>query len=160
MGTLETVQSDYELDRDKPMPSKLHGRLQAKLIGLLYMSYGETHTIYSELSIALPPLYAKQVPDVALYEGATTYTTADEIVVSVPPTLAIEILSPTQNLVELTDKIAGYLAAGVKSCWLVLPGIRSVAVSSQVGIYQTIDNPARLVDSATGIELELAKLFN
>ncbi len=160
METLETVQSDYELEREKPMPSKLHGRLQAKLVGLLYVGYGETHTIYSELSIALPPLYVKQVPDVALYEGATPYLTADEIVVSVPPTLAIEILSPTQNLVELTDKIAGYLTAGVKSCWLVLPGIRSVAISSQPGVYQTIDNPTKLVDPAIGIELELAKLFS
>ncbi|RZK23267.1 MAG: Uma2 family endonuclease [Hymenobacter sp.] len=157
---LETVQSDYELERGKHMPSKLPGRLQAKLIGLLYMQYGETHTIYSELSIALPPLYAKQVPDVALYEGATPYATTDEIVVSVPPTLAIEILSPTQNLVELTDKIAGYLTAGVKSCWLVLPGIRSVAISSQIGVYQKIDNSAKPVDASIGVELELAELFS
>ena len=159
MEAFEIAQSDYELERGKSMPSKLHGRLQAKLIGLLYISYGQTHTIYSELSVALPPLYAKQVPDIALYSGVATYAAVDEIVVSEPPLTTIEILSPTQSLAELTNKIEGYLAAGVKSCWLVLPELRSVSVSTQLGSYQTFDNPAKLVDPATGVELELSALF-
>jgi Uma2 family endonuclease len=160
METLEAVKSDYELERGKPMPSKLHGRLQARLIGLLYVSCGQTHTIYSELSIALPPLFAKQVPDVAVYEGLVPYSLADEITVKVPPMLAVEIVSPTQALSEITDKVEGYLTAGVKSCWIVLPELRSVVLSTQAGHYQTFDNPATLRDSATGIELELASLFS
>lgn len=160
METLDIAQSEYEAERGKPMPSKLHGRLQAKLTGLLYVCCGQTHTIYSELSLSLPPAFIKQVPDVAVYEGLTPYSVADEITVSTPPLLAIEILSPTQSLTELTDKIEGYLVTGIKSCWLVLPGIRSVAVSTQPGVYHTFDYPAKLVDPATGIEVELAQLFS
>ena len=159
METLDAIQSDYELERGKPMPGKLHGRLQAKLIGLLYASCGQTHTIYSELSLTLAPQYARQVPDVALYEGIIPYTTTDEITVSEVPVTTIEILSPTQGLEELTDKIERYLAAGVKSCWLVLPGIRTVSVSTTPGEYQTFDRHQKLVDPATGIELELSALF-
>ncbi|WP_151088395.1 Uma2 family endonuclease [Hymenobacter baengnokdamensis] len=159
METLETVQPDYELERGKPIPSKLHGRLQAKLIGLLYVSCGQTHTIYSELSLTLAPLYLKQVPDIALYEGVVPYTTSDEITVSELPGIAIEILSPTQGLEELTDRIERYLAAGVKSCWLVLPGIRTVSVSTKPGEYQTFDRHQKLIDSVAGIELDLNALF-
>jgi len=160
METLEAIKSDYELEREKPTPSKLHGRLQARLIGLLYVSCGQTHTIYSELSIALAPLFAKQVPDIAVYEGLVPYSLADEITVKVPPMLAVEIVSPTQALSEITDKVEGYLSAGVKSCWIVLPELRSVVLSTQVGHYQTFDNPATLRDATTGIELELAQLFS
>ena len=160
METLESVQSDYELARGKPMPSKLHGRLQARLIGLLYVGYGQTHTIYSELSITLAPLFAKQVPDVAVYVGATPYALTDEITVQEPPALAIEIVSPTQALSEITNKVDGYLLAGVKSCWIVLPELRSVALSTQPGSYQTFDRHETLRDPTIGIELELAPLFS
>ncbi|MEJ7661224.1 MAG: hypothetical protein WKG07_17250 [Hymenobacter sp.] len=85
METLEIIQSDYEIERGKPMPSKLHGRLQARLVGLLYVSCGQTHTIYSELSLNLAPNFAKQVPDIALYEGVVPYPTSDEIVVREAP---------------------------------------------------------------------------
>ncbi|RZJ62126.1 MAG: Uma2 family endonuclease [Hymenobacter sp.] len=160
MGTLEAIKSAYELERGKPMPSKLHGRIQARLIGLLYVSYGQTHTIYSELSITLAPLFAKQVPDIAVYEGLAAYSQADEITVKVSPTLAVEIVSPTQALSEMTGKIEGYLAAGIKSCWIVLPELRSVALSTKAGYHQTFDSSATLRDPVTGIELELAKLFS
>ncbi|MGI4871939.1 MAG: Uma2 family endonuclease [Janthinobacterium lividum] len=160
METLDAIKSEYELERGKPMPSKIHGRLQAKLVGLLYVSCGRTHTIYSELSITLAPHYARQVPDVAIYDGLMPYPAVDEISMSEVPLIAVEILSPTQALTELTDKIGGYLAAGVKSCWLLLPGLRSVAISTVPGVYQTFDYPDTLRDPATGIELELAALFS
>ena len=159
METLEAIQSDYELERGKPMPSKLHGRLQAKLVGLLYVSCGQTHTIYSELSLTLAPTFARQVPDIAIYEGVTPYPANDEITVSEAPATAIEILSPTQGLPELTDKIARYLQAGVKSCWIVLPELHSVVLSTEIGNYQAFNRHEKLVDPATGIELELSALF-
>lgn len=159
METLGAVPPEDELERGKPMPSKLPGLLQARLIGLLYVSCGQTHTIYSELSLTLAPLFAKQVPDIALYAGTTPYPATNEISVSEAPATTVEILSPTQGLAELTDKIAGYLAAGVKSCWLVLPGLRTVAVSTVPGEYRSFDHPEKLVDPATGIELELSALF-
>lgn len=127
---------------------------------MLYVSCGQTHTIYSELSLTLAPSFAKQVPDIALYEGVVPYPASDEITVSEVPTLVIEILSPTQALVELTDKVENYLQAGVKSCWLVLPTFGSIAISTQSGEYHTVDRHERLVDPATGIELELTSLFS
>ena len=160
METLDSIKSDYELERGKPMPSRIHGRLQAKLIGLLYVSCGKTHTIYSELSITLAPLFAKQVPDVAIYEGLTPYPVTDDISVSEAPLIAVEILSPTQGMDELTDKIKGYLKDGVKSCWLILPGLRSIAISATPGVYQTFDYLETLRDPITGIELDLSALFS
>jgi len=159
MEALEIVLSDYEIERGKPMPSKNHGRLQAKLIGLLYVSCGQTHTIYSELSLTLSPLFAKLVPDVALYQGVTAYSTSDEITMVEPPATAIEILSPSQSLTELSIKAEQYLQADVKSCWIVVPEFCIVVVSTKPGSYQTFERHETLTDPATGIELNLEQLF-
>lgn len=160
METLEAVQSDYELERGKPMPSWNHGLIQARIIFELNLRYRQTHTILSELSLRLDPTDQKMVPDVTIYNEPPHLLANDQITVHKVPFTTIEILSPTQSLAELTDKAEHFLTLGVKSCWLVLPGMRSVSISTQPGSYQTFDNPAKLVDPTTGIELELTSLFS
>ena len=160
METLDFVQSDYELERGKPMPSWNHALLQSNLIFLLRLRYNQTHTFLSELSLRWEQADQKTVPDVTIYARPPHYLAADQITVSEVPDTTIEILSPTQGLAELTDKVEYYLTAGVKSCWIVLPGFRSVVVSTELGVYQTFDQRETLHDPATGIELELAPLFS
>ncbi len=136
METLETIRSEYEIERGKPMPSRNHAALQSNLIYYLRLRYNQTHTILSELSLKLNQDEQKTVPDVTIYARPPYYSTADQITVAEVPDTTIEILSPTQGLAELTDKVEYYLAAGVKSCWIVLPGFRSVSMEvSEPGAY-------------------------
>ena len=45
--------SQYELERGKPIPSKLHGYVQSKLISNLDKLYGDKYSLFSELSLQL-----------------------------------------------------------------------------------------------------------
>ena len=45
-----------------------------------------------------------------------------------PPDLAVEVISPSDTLYEVEDKIAQYLAAGTRLAWVVNPRRRTVAV--------------------------------
>ena len=84
---------------------------------------------------------------------------ADRIVMEKMPLTTIEILSPTQALKDLTDKARAYFQAGVKSCWIVLPDQQGVFVYDGPTKYEYFHGSDVLRDSATGIELDLAPLF-
>ena len=67
-------------------------------------------------------------PDVAYY-GADKSARLEEVGnVTIPPDLAIEVVSPNDKVDELEEKIAEYLAAGVKAVWAVNPKFRWVRV--------------------------------
>ena len=120
--------------------------------------YEGQFSVLPELNISV--LGDKLVPDLAIFIGQDNYLVHDKQLVTDLPVTAVEILSPSQSVEELTDKIERYLTAGIKSCWLVLSGLRSIAVSFEKGVYQTFDRHETLRDPVTGIELELAPLFN
>ena len=53
-------------------------------------------------------------------------------VVTNPPLLCIEVLSPDDRMVDMQEKIDDYLAIGVTAIWVVNPRIRKVFVVDQV----------------------------
>ena len=48
------VEIQYELERNKPMPSLNHAKIQARLVWLLTNAYREEYDILPELTIAFP----------------------------------------------------------------------------------------------------------
>jgi Uma2 family endonuclease len=48
--------------------------------------------------------------------------------VTIPPDLAVEIVSPNDRVNELEEKVEEYLKAGVRLVWVVHPDIRAVQV--------------------------------
>ena len=72
------------------------------------------------------------------------------------PLLAIEILSPTQNMNELFDKSKVYLQAGIQSVWIVQPFAHTISVVAPEGV--TLHHEGILTDS-TGITLDMASVF-
>lgn len=111
--------SIYELERNKPMPSKNHGKIQANILFSLMSKYRNTYSFISELSLELGNCLC--TPDISFYPSAPLDIRNDEIRMTTPPLGVIEILSPTQTLSDLTDNAYLYFSNGVKSCWLVLP---------------------------------------
>ncbi|HEX8920607.1 MAG TPA: Uma2 family endonuclease [Pyrinomonadaceae bacterium] len=77
------------------------------------------------------------------------------------PDLAVEVLSPSDTLYEVEEKIEEYLEAGVKLVWIVNPKKRTVT------IYQSNIEPQTLTEADTldgrdvvpGFEYSLARLF-
>lgn len=149
--------SQYELERGKPIPSKLHGRVQLRLGTVLENTYGDQFSFLSELSIDLNDW--ESVPDIVIYPKMEFDYSKDEVRVTMPPLCAIEILSPTQSLQELLDKAQEYFGHGVKSCWLVIPRLKNIYVFSDPQTYTMFRVEQTLADAALGISLDLAEVF-
>ena len=157
-----TVQSnyetDYEIERGKPMPSKNHGKIQARLSQTLINKYKSKYDVESEVSLELTS--GKATPDVIISAstGADDWLN-DEIRVTTPPITAIEILSPKQGIDDIKDKIVNiYFKAGVKSAWIIIPTFQTVYVISPDMKVKTFTE-GTIKDISTGVEIEMEDIF-
>lgn len=148
--------SDYERERGKPMPSKAHGYTQANLIGVL-LAHRDRFTIFSELTLDLDG--REVTPDLSLYAAADVDLLHDDVRVQEPPLLAVEIQSPTQSTQALIDKIEFLLGAGVQSCWLVHPPLRTVTVFPGTLDGTTVSS-GTVVDPVLDLEIAVEAVFN
>ena len=77
------------------------------------------------------------------------------------PTLAIEVVSPTDLAQELTQKVAQYLSAGARAVWVFYPKTRDVHVFRADGgsfvrrEHEALDDP----DLLPGFSLDLKTVF-
>ncbi len=160
----------YELIRGelkKMSPTKpLHGIVTARLTNVLgrYLEADET----GELFGAETGFLVEQNPDTVL--GIDIAFVSNERLATVEsyekffpfaPDLAVEVLSPSNTVDEIDEKIAFYFAAGARLVWIVNPKRRTVTVYSSPRnprVYaggETLDGGAVL----PGFRYELAKLF-
>jgi Uma2 family endonuclease len=150
--------SQYEIERNKPIPSKNHSIVQSNLIFELKSKYRKTYSFPSEIDIIMPER-PNCVPDIAIYPKLKIDFLDDEIGMTEMPITAIEIVSSSQSDYEIVRKINRYFQAGVKSCWLVNPPQQSVSVYAEIGKYTFFNADMTLTDPATGIELPLTEIF-
>ncbi|MFN4256986.1 MAG: Uma2 family endonuclease [Saprospiraceae bacterium] len=155
--TATLVQSDYEIERGKPMPDKNHAIIQGRLVSRLDRLYENLYTILPEINLDLPT--RERVPDLAIYPPLDFDPDNNEVRMSEPPLGAIEILSEMQNLSDLMLKRAEYFNAGVQSYWLVVPALRTVYVFYAPDDYDVFSRKDKLVDKKLGIELDLGEIF-
>ena len=151
------VKSEYELERDKPMPSKNHAIVQGNLHFMIRSAYGKRYRILPEVSIVISS--KEKVPDIAIYPSMEFTPGEDETRLETAPLGVIEILPPSQSLTELITKSAAYFEGGVLSYWLVLPDLRSIYVFSAPGEYESFNKEDKLEDPRLEIELELKDIF-
>lgn len=148
--------TDYEIERGKPMPSKNHGKIQARISQQVLNSYEERFDVISELSLQAPNL--PSVPDVSIFPVEPSDWLADEVKVTEIPLTVVEILSPSQTVTELTEKAKSYFATGVASYWLVQPTFRSVVIL-QPNADELVFHNNTLTDPTNGISIDLKKVF-
>lgn len=148
--------SNYETERNKPMPSPVHAAIQANLIVALNV-YRKLYRAYSELSLELSEWVS--VPDIALFAWKPLNTYDLRTKESEIPLCVIEILSPTQSLGELRHKIAEYFERGIKSCWLVLPGLDNVYVFEAPDQYEMYKKGETLKDKQLNIAINVSPIF-
>jgi Uma2 family endonuclease len=73
----------------------------------------------------------------------------------------IEIISPEQGIREILAKFDAYFALGVKSCWLVMPEIKTITVYSQPDNFKNFDhNDTEVIDEIIDIRLQISQIFN
>jgi len=150
------------------MGSLNHSLAQARLTSLL--DDDERFTVLTELSLDISEydfskygIKAKDEvkPDVCLYSNNVDFQDLDIVKMSEPPSLAIEILSPSQGTKELKEKIYVYFELGVKSCWLVVPDAKLISVYAKPGQFKNFDeqHDNELLDEVMDIHLPIKKVF-
>lgn len=93
--------------------------------------------------------------DVAEYESGST------TIMEGPPILAVEILSPSDQIEDIYGKVNEYLTTGVQVVWVINPYAKTVEVhrpDHQLEVFTTAQD---LVDDETlpGFQLEVRTLF-
>ncbi len=154
---VERELSPYEIERNKPVPNLTHGAIQANLIFELKLNYGNNYRVASEVSLAMLP--QGSTPDIVLYPKRSLNFVNETAKQTEPPLLAIEIQSPSQSNEQMVEKAMQYFAFGVKSCWIVFPDLKSVAVYSDPEQSEIFQQGETLKDPVTKIEVELGKVF-
>lgn len=119
--------------------------------------YEQEYDILPELELELPT--GKCKPDVAIYKNLHTNWFNDLIFYTQPPIIAVEVLSPKQGVMDLTDKAFKiYFPAGVRSVWIVAPILHICQILLPDGTQLTWPD-GQLTDPVTQIELDVAQLF-
>jgi Uma2 family endonuclease len=135
-------------------PSVNHSYVQARLTTLLgnYKQY----SIFTELSIEIEG--KEYVPDICIYSKRKFDPFNDQIRTKEIPLLVIEVLSPTQVMQELADKIKMYINAGVQSCWLVVPLTCTITVYHDLEKMNSYGKD-NVIDDKLNISLPLSEIF-
>jgi Uma2 family endonuclease len=78
-----------------------------------------------------------------------------------PPDLAVEVISPSDRLADVHEKVQDWLTAGTRSVWVVDPINRLIEVNRAGGQIFRLGPPEELRDEPTlpGLVLNIAELF-
>lgn len=154
------------MNEEKKMGSMNHSIIQAMLSW--YFCNDGRFSAMTELSLDVSEYdfskYGIKVkdefkPDVSVYTRKMPILLRDVVRTIEIPSLVIEILSPSQRLIELTQKNYAYFDLGVKSCWLVIPELRLISIYSGIDNFTTFDNNETVIDPIMDVRLPLATIF-
>jgi Uma2 family endonuclease len=136
-------------------PSINHSGVQVALSAALFNL--KQYSVFAELSIEIEG--KEYVPDICVYSKREIDFIHDIFRMTEMPLLAIEILSSSQIIQDLTEKIEIYLKAGVQSCWLVIPTTRTVTIYSHSKKFESYSK-GQVRDETLQISLELNEIFS
>jgi Uma2 family endonuclease len=150
----ENVEETYFKERGKPMPGSEHAICQMSL-GFQFMKSSE-HLVLSELNLDLDG--KRMVPDLCVYRRQDEASVRNLTWVTTPPLIAVEIISPSQTIEEMTAKIEMLLAAGVPSVWLLIPFARVITIYQKSAPLLSATT-GLLTDPVSGITVNVDEVF-
>jgi len=130
-----------------------HSRLQKRLtiyLGTREQQYGIV--VFPEQRVQLS-VSRFRVPDLCVLVGSEP----TEAILTTPPLVCIEILSPDDRMSRVNQRIEDYLVFGVRYVWVIDPATKAAYAYTQKGMHQVTgllrtENPT--------IEVPLAALFD
>ncbi|MGH9559765.1 MAG: Uma2 family endonuclease [Bryobacteraceae bacterium] len=137
---------------ERNVGEKGHSKVQKKL--LLFLSRHESEWgifVLQEWRVRLGEKHYR-VPDLCIVTGPEP---AEEVL-STPPLVSIEILSPEDRMPRVLAKIGGYIEAGVRYVWVLDPRAKSAFVYTSGGMQAVEDGFLR----ADAIEVPLSEIFD
>ncbi|MEO8538887.1 MAG: Uma2 family endonuclease [bacterium] len=102
-----------------------------------------------------------RMPDVAYLSRSRLKEMPERGWISVPPELAVEVVSPTDQISAAEDKAQDYIRAGVDLVWVVIPSTKSVHVWRKNGERAVVRDGGTLSGEEVlpGLSIEVASLF-
>jgi Uma2 family endonuclease len=119
-----------------------HGRVAVSLtvaLGSHVKEHDLGYVVDSSTGFRLPGGNVR-LPDLAFVAKQRIVGELPEGFSSIPPDLAVEVLSPHDNARQVLDKVGEYLAAGVRLVWVIDPAARRAT------IYRTLSEVRTIVD--------------
>lgn len=113
----------------KPMPNRLHSILERYLILVLapFLQTTRLGEVFPEFHCIFGPPGRERayVPDLVFVSAARL---TSDLYLRTAPDLAIEVLSPGQEMVRFLDKVQFYLLNGVRLVWVVDPDTGTIGM--------------------------------
>jgi Uma2 family endonuclease len=106
-----------------------HQRIQDRLAALLRSLAGDRAYVTKEMSFRPAPEYEVWVADVGLTLAERADEVGDDEYLMGAPDLAVEVLSPSNTVDEITEKMSICMANGCGSFWIVDPKRKRVSVT-------------------------------
>jgi|HubBroStandDraft_1064217.scaffolds.fasta_scaffold115582_2 Uma2 family endonuclease len=131
-----------------------HGSVQKLL--LVYLAAREKRLgifVIQEQRLQLSQRHYR-VPDLMILEGAGK---PKEQIITRPPIVCIEVLSPEDRMSRMQKKVADYLAFGVRYVWILDPQTKQAFVHSDSLAREVKDGILRTENPV--IEIPLAEIF-
>ncbi len=130
-----------------------HGLVQAKLIAF-FMGQAVAKGLLAipEWRFQITPTRFR-IPDVTVVAGKP-----NEQILTKPPLLCIEILSPEDRISRVNHRIQEYLDFGVPAVWLVDPAEKTVWIYRPTGMEEAKGEAIRI--DGTSIEVPFSAIFD
>jgi Uma2 family endonuclease len=130
-----------------------HGYLQL-LLGVLFTNNRDAWGVrtVTDVRTQVSPAHFR-VPDLSVLRADAP----KERIITHPPLIVIEILSPEDRLSRFQDRIDDYLQFGVPNIWIIDPERRSAWTASPAGLH--LAQNGELTVAETPIRVLLAELF-
>jgi Uma2 family endonuclease len=130
-----------------------HGLLQL-ILGQMFMNNREAWKIRAVTDVRTQVKKSRfRVPDLSVLRADAP----KEQIITHPPLIVIEILSPEDRLSRFQDRIEDYLAFGVENIWIIDPERRAAYMASASGLHPVRSN--ELTVPETPIHVVLSDLF-
>ena len=129
-----------------------HSRLHALLFKHL-LPYEETHglIVVPEQRVQVRPSRFR-VPDLCVVRG-----NPGEQILTQPPLLVIEVLSPEDSLSAMQERIYDYLAFGIDNVWIFDPRRKKAYWADSAGVHEA--KSGILVAQSSPVSIELQALW-
>jgi Uma2 family endonuclease len=130
-----------------------HGLLQT-ILGYLFMTHRKDWGVQAVTDVRTQVRSSRfRVPDLSVVRADVP----KERIITHPPLIVIEILSPEDRLSRFQDRIEDYLVFGVENIWIIDPERREAYTATASGLHPVRTN--ELTVPGTPIRVVLSELF-
>lgn len=138
---------------ERNMGEQDHSGVQGAIVGFFYARRKKWNIrVLPEQRVQVQPDRFR-IPDVAIILGKTA-----EQILTKPPFLCIEILSPEDRMSRVEERIADFLSMGVPYVWLIDPATRQAYTATAAEGLREI-NSGILKTENPALEMPLSEIF-